>query len=264
MESWTVRGQNFVVTGGSKGIGLATVRGLLEKGAEGLVFCSRVASDDLVTELKESFPNTKQIIQVVCDLSTAQGRDTLIQATKEAFSSLHGLVNNVGINIRKSITMQTEEEYHSILRTNVDSMYFLCRGFSDLFDTNGATIVNVSSAAGTQSSGTGAAYGLSKAAMSHFTKILACEWAQRNIRVNAIAPWMVMTPMLEEAIKNDPTQLDKVKDWTPMRRLGKAEEVADTILFFCMPASSYVTGQVLGVDGGLTAQGFDGPCVTPP
>lgn len=125
------------------------------------------------------------------------------------------------------------------MKTNIDSAYFLSRMFSDLFDPQGATIVNVSSAAGVQSSGTGAAYGLSKAALNHFTKILACEWAARNIRVNAVTPWMTMTPMLEEAVKKDPTQLDKVTQWTPMHRLAQAEEIARPILFLCLPASSY-------------------------
>mmetsp|Transcript_23779 Transcript_23779/g.34065 ORF Transcript_23779/g.34065 Transcript_23779/m.34065 type:complete len:153 (-) Transcript_23779:49-507(-) len=151
-----------------------------------------------------------------------------------------------------------------MIRTNVDAAYFLCRMFYDLFDKSaGATIVNVSSAAGTQSSGTGAAYGLTKAALNQFSKILACEWAAKNIRVNAVTPWMTMTPMLEDAIKKNPSQLDKVKAWTPMHRLASAAEIAAPIVFLCLPASSYITGQVLGIDGGLTAQGFDGPCVTP-
>jgi tropinone reductase I len=171
-------------------------------------------------------------------------------------------VNNVGMNVRKSVLDQTDEEYYAMIRTNIDSTYFLCRLFSDLFDPDGATIVNVSSAAGVQSSGTGAAYGLTKAAVNQFTKILACEWATRNIRVNAVTPWMTMTPMLEDAVRKNPKQLDKVKAWTPIHRLATAEEVAAPIVFLCLPASSYITGQILGIDGGLTAQGFDGPCVT--
>jgi tropinone reductase I len=206
------------------------------------------------------------VIHVACDVSTSEGRSTLIEGAKEAFGKIHGLVNNVGINRRKPILEQTEEEYHSMMKTNVDSAYFLSRMFSDLFDSTligGATIVNVSSAAGVQSSGTGAVYGMTKAAINQFTRILACEWAARNIRVNAVTPWMTMTPMLEEAIKANPTQLDKVKQWTPMHRLASPDEIAGPICFLCLPASAYVTGQILGVDGGLTAQGFDGPCVTP-
>jgi Tropinone reductase 1 len=89
------------------------------------------------------------------------------------------------------------------------------------------------------------------------------EWAARKIRVNAVTPWMAMTPMLEDAVKRNPSQLDKVEAWTPMHRLATAEEVANPIVFLCLPASGYITGQCIGVDGGLTAQGFDGPCVTP-
>lgn len=249
------------MTGGAKGIGLATAKELLAHGAAGILFCSRGPCDDVVQSLRENFPE-QQILHVQSDVSMKEGRESLVQAAKDSFSSIHGLINNVGMNVRKNILEQTDEEYHAMVRTNIDSTYFLCRMFSELFDPAGATIVNVSSAAGVQSSGTGAAYGLTKAAVNQFTKILACEWATRNIRVNAVTPWMTMTPMLEEAVGKNPNQLDKVKAWTPMHRLATAEEVASPIVFLCLPASSYITGQILGVDGGLTAQGFDGPCVT--
>jgi Tropinone reductase 1 len=242
---------------------LATVRALLEHQAAGVLFCSRENCNDLVTELRDDFPRTI-IVHAACDVATKEGREQLVRSTKQAFPSLHGLINNVGVNIRKGILEQSEEEYHTIMKTNVDAAYFLCRMYSGLYDKDGATVVNVSSAAGVQSSGTGAAYGMSKAALNHMTRILACEWASRNIRVNAVTPWMTMTPMLEEAVKKDPRQLDKVNAWTPLHRLASAEEVAAPIVFFCLPASSYITGQCLGVDGGLTAQGFDGPCVTSP
>jgi tropinone reductase I len=284
-QLWTLAGRSFVVTGGSNGIGLATVKALLANGASGVLFCSRRGCDELLLSLREDFPECK-IVHVICDVSTEDGREMLHAAAKAAFGgTIQGLVNNVGINIRKKITDQTPEEYHSMMKTNVDSAYFLCRLFTDLLE-DGSTIVNVSSAAGVQSSGTGAVYGMSKAAINQFSKILACEWASRNIRVNSVAPWMTMTPMLQgeslfgvwvvcipssrvniffdviDAIKKNPSQLDKVKAWTPMHRLAAPEEIAGPIVFLCMPASSYITGQILTVDGGLTAQGFDGPCVT--
>lgn len=271
-----------MVTGGTNGIGLATVKALLARDAAGVLFCSRSpCDDDLLQTLKEEYASRSSattVIHVQCDVSTVEGRDKLVQEAKTVFRSnsntgdrcVHGLVNNVGINMRKPIDEQTPEEYHTMMKTNVDAAYFLCRMFADLFVVveegggSGATIVNVSSAAGVQSSGTGAAYGMSKAALNHLTKILACEWASsRKVRVNAVTPWMTMTPMLQEAVKKNPSQLVKVHTWTPMHRLASAEEIADPIVFLCLPASSYITGQILGVDGGLTAQGFDGPCVTP-
>jgi Tropinone reductase 1 len=305
-SAWSLKGRNYVVTGGGKGIGLAIVKALLAHDANMVIFCSRSTDGmaDLVEMLQKEYckNESSKVFHVACDVATAEGRQVLLESTKQhlleatppssssksqsqpsSTCCLHGLVNNVGRNVRKSIDEQTEEEYQSIMRTNVDSAYFLCKIFASLLMTASSssgsascsTIVNVSSAAGVQSSGTGIAYAMSKAAMNQLTRTLACEWAsssssssaRRNnnaIRVNAVSPWMTITPMLQDAIKENPHSLDKVKQWTPMHRLASPEEVAAPVVFLCMPCSSYITGQVLGVDGGLTAQGFDGPCVTSP
>jgi Tropinone reductase 1 len=321
---WSLKGRNYVVTGGTNGIGLAIVKALLAHDAAGVVLCSRSYNEsveELLRELRQSYASSDDIIinHVACDVSTSEGRTKLVDEAREIFrGKVHGLINNVGTNIRKDVLHQTPEEYNTMVKTNIDAPYFLCRDFYPLLTAaaatssaeagggvsrSAATIVNVSSAAGVQSSGTGAAYGLTKAALNHLTRILACEWASRKevagemvssassgmkrdangnevssnstmttsskaitatatIRVNAVTPWMTMTPMLQEAVKSNPSQLDKVHDWTPMHRLASPEEIANPVVFLCLPASSYVTGQVLGVDGGLTAQGFDGPCIT--
>ena len=225
----------------------------------GIILCS-YSLKELNRSISEINDLTVQGVE--CDVSTEEGRKRLVVFVQDRFPKLDCLVNNVGINIRKPVTEQTPEEYHRIMATNVDSTYFLCRNFLPLLQkSDGASIVNVASAAGVQSSGTGAVYGMSKAAVIHYTKILACEWAKYNIRCNAVAPWMCMTPMLEDALKGDEKQLDKVYDWTPMGRIAVVEEIVDPILFLMMGCSSFVTGQCLGVDGGLTAQGFQGPCV---
>jgi tropinone reductase I len=305
--AWSLHGRNYVVTGGAKGIGLAVVKALLAHGARMVIFCSRSTEGikELVESLQTEYCNCsgsmesrQHVFHVACDVATKEGREKLLDATTQHLGdlfqassissttwpiALHGLVNNVGRNVRKPIGEQTEEEYESIMRTNVDSAYFLCKMFATFLSNGGSTVsasglassstvVNVSSAAGVQSSGTGIAYAMSKAAMNQLTRTLACEWAaasslhtgEHMIRVNAVTPWMTMTPMLQAAIEQDPHQLDKVKQWTPMHRLATPEEVAAPVVFLCMPCSSYITGQVLGVDGGLTAQGFTGPCVTTP
>lgn len=273
---WSLNDKYIVLTGATKGIGLATLKSLLlDHTPAGVIICSRSQSDvDNVLAnspiLKEhpNYDSFQSIVSgVACDISTKDGRKILVTVVQENFPRIDCLVNVVGVNIRKSVMEQTAEEYHSIMKTNVDSVYFLCKDLLPLLKKTGtstcaASVVNVASAAGVQSSGTGAAYGMSKAAVIHYSKILACEWARYHIRVNAIAPWMTMTPMLEDALKGDEGQLDKVNEWTPMGRIANVQEIVDPILFLLMNCSSYVTGQCLGIDGGLTAQGFSGVCVT--
>ena len=196
---WSLKGQSIVITGGSKGIGKAVVKSLVEHEASTVIFCSRseINLSDYLASL--GVGDASVVKHVICDVSTDEGRKELVEKAQEILggNKLQGLINNVGINVRKPILEQTTEEYHSMRATNVDAAYFLCRECSDLFDPEGASIVNVSSAAGVQSSGTGASYGMTKAALNHFTRILACEWASRNIRVNAVTPWMTVSEIVQ-------------------------------------------------------------------
>jgi len=254
------------VTGGTKGIGLAVTRGLLTHGASRVLVCARTKNevDRVVSDLNKEYPsNDPRVYGEECDISTDEGRSLLVKRISVKFQNkLHGIINNAGKNIRKSISEQNPEEYREIMELNVDAVYFLCKMCQEMLSDSAGVIVNIASGAGILSTGTGAAYGTSKAALIQLTRILACELAKFNVRVNSVAPWMTATPMLEDAGQST-ALLDKVKDWTPMKRLAKPEEVAAPVIFLCMPCSSYITGQCIGVDGGLMAQGFDGPCVTP-
>ena len=294
INRWSLEGKTYLLTGGTKGIGKAIIEELLLNHASAIWYCSRNYTPiDEATEVtyRKKYPNVR-VIHVTCDVSTDNGRQSLLAAMRDTGTrSLHGLINNVGVNVRKAITQQTSEEYYNIMRTNIDSAYFLCQLFLPLLE-NGVSgsrddhyygsVVNVSSAAGIQSSGTGTAYAMSKAALNQMTRTLACEWASKRIRVNCIAPWMTMTPMLLNAsvstakttaatpskrnADDEPvppsstmTVTEKAQIWTPLQRLAQPHEIAGPVIFLLLPASNYITGQIIAVDGGLTCQGFAGP-----
>jgi|TARA_B110000090_G_C13257456_1_gene398955 Tropinone reductase 1 len=259
---WTLANKHAVVTGGSKGIGYACAEQLLHFGATVLI-CSRTpeAVASAVASLNAASTNGGVACGVTCDVSTPEGRQILLAAvTSQLEGRLDVLVNNVGTNKRAKIEETTEEEYHTMFKTNIDSCFFLLKMmFPMLKDTKGC-VVNISSVAGIRSSGTGSIYAATKGAMVQLTRALACEWGGHGIRVNCVCPWMTFTPLLKEAVKNDPSQIAEASNWTPLKRLAEPEESGATVAFLCLPASSYVTGQIVSVDGGLSAQGFQGPC----
>eukprot|EP00668_Euglena_longa_P016416 GGOE01020669.1.p2 GENE.GGOE01020669.1~~GGOE01020669.1.p2 ORF type:complete len:274 (-),score=72.26 GGOE01020669.1:257-1078(-) len=264
---WRLDGSLIVVTGSTKGIGKATAEEMLRLGAS--VFITSRTSGD-VRALVEQWGGqygANRVRGCACDVSTAEGRSALVaEVTRVWGGVLHCLVNNAGTNRRKPIDKVDEEDWASILQCNMDSCFWLSKLFHPLLQrAKGACIVNVASAAGVTSTGSGAVYAMAKAAMVQLTKVLACEWGPENgIRVNCVAPWMTATPLLEAAIREDPSRMDKVAEWTPLGRPALPEEQASVIAFLAMPASSYITGQVICVDGGLTANGFAGDCIPNP
>ncbi|KAL9415906.1 hypothetical protein AB3S75_039161 [Citrus x aurantiifolia] len=255
-QKWTVQGMTALVTGGTKGLGHAVVEELAELGAA-VHTCSRNEAD-----LSECIRDWKtkgfKVTGSVCDVSSRIEREKLINQVSSLFDGkLNILINNVGTTIRKATVEYTAEDFSFLMATNFESAYNLCQLAHPLLKASGAaSIVLMSSVCGVVSVvDVGSIYGATKGAMNHLARILACEWAQDNIRTNSVTPWFVGTP-LTESFLNDEAFLKEVEGRTPMRRTGKPNEISSLVAFLCMPAASYITGQTISADGGFTVNGF--------
>lgn len=253
---WRLDGCNAIVTGASKGIGLATAEQLLERGARVLLVArSNKPLEQEHQRLSERY-GQQQVHMLSADVSTNEGRDAIAQWSQQHFSTLNLLINNVGTNIRKPALNYSAEEYLHIFNTNLHSSYQLsCLLHAQLKNTQHAAIVNVGSVAGITHLRTGAPYGMTKAALVQLGKNLAVEWAKDQIRVNTMAPWYIETPLAQQVLK-DPAYLQEVLQRTPLQRVGRVHEAAAAIVFLCLPAASYISGQCLVVDGGFSVLGF--------
>ena len=245
MSTWNLNGFRAIVTGGSRGIGRSIVEELSGLGAT-VISAS-------IHPAEAPFAAT----EVVTDLSTSTGRETLLASLPGDWDALDILVNNVGLNIRKPTIEYTLDEYEQVMRTNATSMFELSRLLHPWLKRSGrASIVNIGSVAGSLSVGSSAAYAMSKAAVAHLSRYLAVEWAKDQIRVNAIAPGWVATSLTEK-IQQSPLAMQTIAERTPMGRIGRPEEIAAVAAFLCMPIAGYLTGAVIPVDGAMSALSMD-------
>ncbi len=251
---WRLDGKKALITGGTKGIGFAVAQEILALGGEVFV----VARDNTLLEerLRKWEKEGFKAYGFAADVSQESDRVALFQAIRKRWESFDILVNNVGTNIRKKAVDFSLEEYNLIIATNMTSNFEISRLAYPFLKVKGdAAIVNLVSVAGFTHLRTGPPYGMTKAAIQQLTKNLAVEWAKDGIRVNAVAPWYTRTPLVEKLLQ-DQAYYQDILDHTPMGRIAEAEEVSSLVAYLCMPASSYITGQSIAVDGGFLIQGF--------
>lgn len=252
--NWRLDGTVAVVTGGTRGIGKAIADEFLRLGAT-VCIVSRTA-DDIQRAVNAWRDDRLPAHGVAADVKTEAGRRAIIEEVQKLNLKVSTLINNVGTNIRKKSPDYSLDDYRQIVETNMTSTFELCRMFYGMLKANHpGSIVNIVSVAGLKHVRSGPPYAMTKAAIIQMTRNLAVEWATDGIRVNAIAPWYIDTPLVETVLSNK-AYYDEVIARTPMRRIGKPGEVAAATAFLCMPGASYITGQCLAVDGGFSVYGF--------
>jgi Tropinone reductase 1 len=251
---WTLSGKKALITGGTRGIGKAVVEEFCSLGAE-VFFISRNENDVniIAAELKEKGFTSHG---AACDVTKAEDRTKLFNDIKTKWGKLDILVNNAGRNNRLKTIDTGENDLKELIEINMISFYEMCKLFYPLLkETGDSSIVNISSVASSISVGTGSSYAMTKGGINQLTRYLAVEWAKDGIRVNAIAPWYIRTRLTEPLLKKE-EYLSRVLSRTPMGRVGEPYEVASLAAFLSMPASSYITGEVIAVDGGFLKYGF--------
>ncbi|KAI3953533.1 hypothetical protein MKW92_005047 [Papaver armeniacum] len=252
---WSLKGMTALVTGATKGIGHAIVEELAGLGAT-IHICAR-NKDDIDKCLKDWEAKGYQVTGSVCDVSVPAEREELMKTVSIVFcEKLNILVNSAALYIFKNTLDFTAEDHSKVMATTLDSAYHFSTLAHPLLKASGSgNIVFISSVAGVVAVPMLSNYSACKGAINQITKSFACEWAKDKIRVNCVAPWVIRTPPLEPRLQ-DKEYVDSIIARTPIRRIGEPKDVSSLVAFLCLPAASYITGQVICVDGGFSVNGF--------
>lgn len=252
--TFDLTGKRAIVTGASRGIGRSLAIGLAAAGAQ-VVLLAR--SPDALTEVAQEIESaTGRAAEVaVCDLRDAASvRKAVDEVTTRG--AVDVLINNAGINIRTPAVDVTDEEWQTIIDTDLRGTFFMAQQVGrTMVAQRSGSIINVSSVGGHVALRTGVVYAAAKAGVIQMTKVLAMEWGKHGVRVNGIAPWYFRTPLTEKLLADEQYHADVVGR-TPLGRVGRVEELVGPAVFLASDAASYVTGHTLFVDGGMSVFGF--------
>ncbi len=247
-----------MVTGAARGIGLATANRFLEEGWK-VVMIDRDGD-----ELRKVSKPLVNALAVTADISSADDVDAFIAMVTEQFGHLDAVVNNAGVADFGPIAETDFDRWRTVMATNLDGTFLVSQAALPLLKNaaqqgDGGAIVNIASISGLRASTLRTAYGTSKAAVIQLTMQQAAELGEFNIRVNAVCPGPVRTKLAMAVHTQD--IIDAYHDAIPLNRYGTEQEIANAIYFLCSPQASYITGQVLAVDGGFESTGVGLPAL---
>lgn len=244
-----LKGKVCLVTGGSRGIGRAIVLAMAEAGAD--VAFTYHSSQEQAEELARGIVAEKGVRcrAYQADVASADAMQNVVRQVMSEFGHIAILVNNAGITRDKSFLKMTRSMWEEVIHVDLDGVFYTTQLVAqDMVGTGWGRIINIASVVGQTGNFGQANYAAAKGAVISFTETLARELARKGITVNAVAPGFVDTDMVHGMPQ---AALDQVKAMTPVGRLGKPEEIADAVVFLASPRTSYVTGQVLAVNGGM-------------
>ncbi len=245
-KMFDVTGRVAVVTGARRGLGRAMALALAEAGAD-IAAVSRRSASDLAAEIERL---GRRCVPLPADLEDPEQVETVIPRAVQALGRVDILVNNAGLITRASALEVTPEDWHRVIQVNLHALFRLCQDAArDMLPRRRGKIVNVASLASFQAGILVSSYAASKGAVGQLTKALANEWAPHGINVNAIAPGY-MTTDLTRALREDPNRNPAILARIPAARWGLPEDLSGAVVFLASPASDYVHGHLLAVDGG--------------
>ena len=255
LDLFRLDGRVAIVTGAGKGIGRGIAKAYAEAGAD-VAVAARTESDleSLADEIRGL---GRRALAIPTDVLRYDQLDALVERTAKELGRIDVVVNNAGGTAPTPLLQQSDEDFEAAFRFNVGTARHLSKlAIPHMLEGDGGAVVNISSVAGRWNAAGFAAYGTAKAALSFLTRQLAQDFAPK-VRVNAIAVGSIKTEALGTILNDD---LEKIMvDKTPMARLGEVEDISACALYLASPAASYVTGEIYGVNGGLTTLNFDMP-----
>ena len=244
----SLAGRNALVTGGGSGLGFSMAQAFIAAGAR--VCISGRRESVLADAVVQLGPNATYVIG---DVTKADDRLQMVDAVTSKWGAISILVNNAGQSLKKPALEVTDEEFDQLFDTHVKAAFSLTREVArDMIEQGQGSILFIASMASYMGVPQIVGYTAAKTALLGLTRALAAEWSEFGVRVNAIAPGWISTPMTDRAFAGDPARKAKVLSRTPMKRMGEPSDIGQTAAFLCSDAAKFITGQCISVDGGAS------------